>query len=194
MNTLGWVLILSAILLARSVMRGRVMNIGEDLSDAFLAIVRGDTTELTKVLARTGDGFVPEAGVAGESVGGAAGNAAVAIVGKLKLGAVKPHVKNAAESFASRFGITDVGGWRAVGSVPGSDHPKGLALDFMVSAKNAAGKKKGDALAAALLAEKSTWGITYVIWNKQINHGKGWTPYSGPSDHTDHVHASFEPR
>lgn len=191
MNTLGWILILASLLMIRSVMKGRVMNIGEDLSDAFLALVQGDTDELTAVLKREGDGFIPAEGVMGSAVGGAAGNAAQAIVAAYKLGPVKAHVKKAAEHFGPRFGIKDIGGWRAVGSVKNSDHPKGLALDFMVSAKSPESKARGDALAAALLNERGQWKVKYVIWNKKINQGNGWESYSGPSDHTDHVHASF---
>lgn len=191
MNTIGWLLILGGFLLGRAVIRGRVMNLGEDLSDALLAIVRGDTKEFTAVLNRTGEGFIPEVGVTGDAVGGAAANGAWAITGqiKYKLGNVKPHVAAAASKYGPQFGITDIGGYRAVGSVPGSDHPKGLALDFMIDAKK--DKARGDALAAALLQDPQ---VKYVIWDKRINdrrNSKGWQPYSGPSDHTDHVHASF---
>jgi len=189
-NTLGWILILVGIILVRAVIKGRAMNLGEDLSDAFLAMVRGDTAGLTEVFGRTGDGF------------SASKSADLSFMqnpvntGKYKLGAVKPHVEKAAYAFGPRYGITEIGGFRSVGSVAGSDHPKGLGLDYMVSAKTPEGKKRGDDLAAALLAEKSVWGVTYVIWNKQINSGdgRGWRPYKGPSDHTDHVHASFAAR
>lgn len=54
MNTIGWLFILGAILLARQVTKGRVMNLGQDLSDAFIAAASGDTNGLTAVLARTG--------------------------------------------------------------------------------------------------------------------------------------------
>lgn len=104
------------------------------------------------------------------------------------LGGVKPHVRAAAKLYGTRFGIKEVGGV-GPGSVPGSDHPNGLALDFMVSA--AKDKARGDALAAALLADPL---VTYVIWNRRINskNGKGWRTYFGPRSHTDHVHASFK--
>ena len=59
MNTLGYFLILTAILIARQVFKGRVMQLGEDMSDAFLALVSGDTKGLTTVLARTGDANQP---------------------------------------------------------------------------------------------------------------------------------------
>ncbi len=192
MNTLGWVLILVALLLMRPVYKGRVMNLGEDLSDGFLALVRGDTADLTEVLARTGEGATPAVGATGSLIGGVAANAAEAVVGKYNLGPVKPHVKLAAESLGPRFGIKTVYGYSAVGSVRNSDHPKGLALDFMVNAKTEDGLRRGNSLAGIALNERDKWGITYIIWNKRINNGSGWQPYNGPRDHTDHVHISFK--
>lgn len=41
--------------MARAVYKGRVMNMGEDLSDAFLALVSNDTKALKNVLDRVGD-------------------------------------------------------------------------------------------------------------------------------------------
>lgn len=103
------------------------------------------------------------------------------------LGTVEAHVRKAAEHFGERFGIDNIGGWRAKGSVPGSDHPRGLALDFMTRSKS-----KGDQLARDVIANSANWNVKYVIWWRQIWFpGKGWKPYSGPSDHTDHVHVSF---
>lgn len=99
----------------------------------------------------------------------------------------KEHVRSAAEYFGQSHNISSVGGWRSKGSVPGSDHPKGLALDFMTRSRSV-----GDALAADLIKNASAWNVKYVIWYRNIWHpGRGWKPYSGPSDHTDHVHASF---
>jgi len=59
MSTLAWVLIFVSLLLIRAVSRGRVMNLGEDLSDAFIAIASGKTDDLAAVLARTGDATTP---------------------------------------------------------------------------------------------------------------------------------------
>lgn len=102
-------------------------------------------------------------------------------------GKTAEHVRAAAEHFGQAHNISNVGGWRAKGSVPGSDHPKGLALDFMTRSRSV-----GDGLAADLIKNASAWNVKYVIWYRQIWHpGRGWKPYSGPSDHTDHVHASF---
>lgn len=103
------------------------------------------------------------------------------------LGDVKPWVASAADTVGKKFGITNIGGWRAQGSVPGSDHPKGLALDMMTRSKST-----GDRMADWVTKNYKVLGIKYVIWYRQIWHpGKGWKPYSGPSPHTDHVHLSF---
>lgn len=103
------------------------------------------------------------------------------------LGNVKPWVKAAAESLGPMFGISSIGGWRAHGSVPGSDHPKGLALDMMTRSKTT-----GDKLADFAVRNYKALGIKYVIWYRHIwTPSKGWHPYSGPSPHTDHVHLSF---
>lgn len=99
---------------------------------------------------------------------------------------VKPHVRAAAEEVGPKFGIKNIGGWRATGSVPNSDHPKGLALDFMTFQK-----KVGDSLSAYLVANADRLGITYVIWWGKIwQHGE-WKRYNGANPHVDHVHASF---
>lgn len=55
MSTLGWLFILFGFLTARQVLRGRVMQIPEDLGDAFIAFASADTDALGEVLARTGD-------------------------------------------------------------------------------------------------------------------------------------------
>jgi hypothetical protein len=105
------------------------------------------------------------------------------------LGAVKPHVRAAAESLGAKFGIRTIYGV-GPGSVPNSDHPKGLALDFMIN-NLSSGRAVGDALAAYVLQNMAALGVKYVIWYRRINNGSGWKPYSGPSAHTDHVHVSF---
>lgn len=103
------------------------------------------------------------------------------------LGAVKPHVKAAAESIGPKFGIRTIYGW-----APGQwDHPKGLALDFMTSHK-----PTGDALANYVVANASALGVTYVIWYRRVwNPRQGWHKYtSTPNPHIDHVHVSFAPQ
>lgn len=110
---------------------------------------------------------------------------------KYGLQGVSSATSKAADYFGSKYGIKTIGGYRPHGSVPGSDHPKGRALDYMIdNIKN--GKATGDALANDLIKNYKAWNVKYVIWNRYIwSPGKGWRRYSGPSPHTDHVHASF---
>lgn len=106
---------------------------------------------------------------------------------KYGLKGVTPNVAKAADYWGSKYGIGSIGGYREHGSVPGSDHPKGRALDFMTSNKNT-----GTALANDLIRNSKAWNVKYVIWNRHIwTPSQGWHRYNGPSPHTDHVHASF---
>lgn len=103
------------------------------------------------------------------------------------LGLVKAHVRRAAEHFGPKHGIKTVYGF-GPGSTPGSDHPKGLALDFMTS-----NKATGDSLVNDLIANRAAFDITYIIWWRQIWHpGRGWVKYTGTNNpHVDHAHVSF---
>ena len=106
---------------------------------------------------------------------------------KYGLKGVTSNTAKAADYFGSKYGISDIGGYREHGSVPGSDHPKGRALDYMTS-----NKKTGTALANDVIANYKAWNVKYVIWNRYIwNPNQGWHKYNGPSPHTDHVHVSF---
>jgi len=123
---------------------------------------------------------------------GAAGGAVLAGPvtndGRYHLGAVKPDVVTAAYDIGPRFNIKTVYGW-----APGLfDHPKGLALDFMIDTPGL-GRAVGDALAAYVLANAGRLNVKYVIWYRRSwNPQRGtWVPYSGDSPHTDHVHVSF---
>lgn len=87
MNTVAWVLILGGLLILRQVSRGRTLQIGEDLSDAMLALARGDSAAFSDVLARTGHGNEPTAAL-GDALGsatvgtaGAIGTSAEAVAG-----------------------------------------------------------------------------------------------------------------
>lgn len=70
MNTIAWAFILVSLLIVRQVFRGRIMNIGEDLADAFTAITTGDTDALGAVLTRTGDSNTPSQAAATTSTSG----------------------------------------------------------------------------------------------------------------------------
>lgn len=114
----------------------------------------------------------------------------VAAKRKYHLGAVKPWVQSAADYLGNLFGFTDIGGYREHGSVKNSDHPKGLALDFMTN-----DSRKGNELLQYGIAHYKELGIRYLIYNRKIYQAKnGFQPedYTGPSPHTDHVHISFE--
>lgn len=93
MDTLGWLFILAAALIARSVYKGRVLSIGQDLSDAFLALINRDGGALGAALSRTGDAATPtidtsSIGEVGAAAGDivAAANGAILVTEVLKLG------------------------------------------------------------------------------------------------------------
>lgn len=102
------------------------------------------------------------------------------------LGAVKPHVKDAAYALGPKHGFTVVYGW-GLRTSSNSDHPKGLALDFMTR-----NKAQGDALVVDLLSNVKGYNVKYIIWYRRIWQDGQWTTYTGTSNpHTDHVHVSF---
>jgi hypothetical protein len=91
--------------------------------------------------------------------------------------------------FRRMFPNMTIGGWRAHGSVPGSDHPHGKALDLMTGSGSVAQKIISTFMGQA--------GKKYWIWNRQIATSSGGfmpRPYHGPSPHTDHVHLSYYKR
>jgi hypothetical protein len=103
-------------------------------------------------------------------------------------GAVKAFVGDAGHWLRCIFGVQTVGG---VGGRSGtSDHPSGLALDFMV------GRATGDQLADYALKYRNELKIKYVIWRQRINFGSGWQAMedrgSATANHYDHVHVSFQ--
>ena len=104
-------------------------------------------------------------------------------------GGVKPHVARAGHYLKQRFGIGSVGG---VGQRSGpSDHPRGLALDFMTYSDQG----KGDRLVNYLVPNAGHFGVKYIIWKQRINSGSGWKGMedrgSVTANHFDHPHVSF---
>ena len=106
-----------------------------------------------------------------------------------QLGPVKPQARAAAEFLGCAFGKPTVLG--VGGRASTSDHPKGLAVDFMVD------RDTGDRLAACAIRDREALGISYVIWRQRIDTGSGFRPMpdrgSPTANHLDHVHVSFEP-
>lgn len=85
---------------------------------------------------------------------------------------VEPHVAAAGDHLQEKFGVDDIGGVAERPGNPTSDHPRGLALDFMVDSST------GDALAAYAEENTEALGINYILWQTE--------------DHYDHVHISFD--
>lgn len=105
------------------------------------------------------------------------------------LNGVKPWVSTAGTELRCIFDVHTVGG---LGGRPNvSDHPRGLAVDFMT-----AGGVAGDQLADYALKYKDDLRIKYVIWKQRINFGDGWHGMpnrgSATANHFDHVHISFD--
>ncbi|MFG1838876.1 coiled-coil domain-containing protein [Micromonospora sp. NPDC049175] len=78
------------------------------------------------------------------------------------------------------------------------EHPKGRACDWSLQKSGFAPwhnndtRMYGNNVAAFLIRNADRLGIYYVIWNRQIWFpASGWKSYSGPSNHTDHVHMSL---
>jgi septal ring factor EnvC (AmiA/AmiB activator) len=94
------------------------------------------------------------------------------------------------------FDVHSIGGWRAYGSVPGSDHPRGRALDVMTWSNRSLGWR----IAIWAVGNRGALGVKYVIFNGRIwTRSRGWHGYRHPSDpcncnptlrHDDHVHIS----
>lgn len=109
-------------------------------------------------------------------------------------GNVKPWVRAAGDEVGPKFGVSNIGGFGLRSDLQ-SDHPKGLALDFMVGGD----KAKGDAVASYVLANASRLGVKYVIWYQRIwdvaRGDKAWRNManrgSATANHRDHVHVSF---
>jgi len=104
-------------------------------------------------------------------------------------GGVRPHVAQTGHYIRQKFGVRDIGG---VGSRPGpSDHPAGLALDFMTYTNSA----KGAAVARYMVENAAHMAVKYVIWQRRINSGSGWRGMpdrgSPTANHMDHPHVSF---
>jgi hypothetical protein len=99
-----------------------------------------------------------------------------------------PHVAQVGHHVDGLFDIDSIGG-RADRSGT-SDHPSGLALDFMVDSGT------GDEVAEYVLDNRDELGVKYVIWEQRYNDGDGWSTMEdrggATANHFDHVHVSFE--
>ena len=111
-----------------------------------------------------------------------------------------PNLQPQAEAFrqeiAAKFGITNIGGYRAGDP---DDHGKGLAVDVMVPTSS----QLGDQVAQYAIDNMDRAGISYVIWKQQFympvdniyGPANTWNQMpdrgSVTENHYDHVHVSF---
>ena len=111
-----------------------------------------------------------------------------------------PNLQPQAEAFrqeiAAKFGITNIGGYRAGDP---DDHGKGLAVDVMVPTSS----QLGDQVAQYAIDNMDRAGISYIIWKQQFYmpvdniYGPANTWNQMPdrggdtANHYDHVHISF---
>lgn len=103
---------------------------------------------------------------------------------------VEPYVGIVGAHIQDKFGVTDVKG--KADREGASEHPKGLALDFMTNTGNV----DGDDIRDYLLDRAEDFGIIYVIWQQTL-----YVPGEEPEEmedrgddtanHRDHVHVSF---
>ena len=102
------------------------------------------------------------------------------------------------------IGGGDLGIGRACNLGGTSEHKEGRAWDWAMNANSSTDRAKVQRLMTWLLATDSAGnryamarrlGIMYIIWNRQMfrlyDPARGWTAYSGPNPHTDHVHFSL---
>lgn len=144
------------------------------------AASRDERTEAESILAAPpalpgpDEALVPDLGSSGSGNGP---NGTAALTGNPcpteGFGGVKPHVAQAGWHLILVFGLSesDVGGLASRPGNPTSDHPRGLALDFMVDTAT------GNALADYAEENSDALGIKYIIWQEPA--------------HYDHVHISF---
>ena len=115
---------------------------------------------------------------------------------------VKPVARRGLYSIARAFPTLKSFGGRGLRPIGTSDHPRGLAIDFMIPGwKTPAGNALGWRVAEYARANASALQVKYIIWDaKKWNPagGSGWRPYNHPLGggatlaHKDHVHVSFK--
>lgn len=115
-----------------------------------------------------------------------------------------PHAKPGVVAFSQlvlsywghggSYGIT-----RACNIGGESEHKEGRAWDFKLDPNDYGDQVVGQRVVDWLLADDAVnarrLGIMYIIWNERIwstyQREDGWRPYSGPDNHTSHIHFSF---
>lgn len=108
-------------------------------------------------------------------------------------GGVEPHVARAAWHIVGKFRLNPDLVYGVAGRAGTSDHPVGLAVDFMVYTN----KDLGDRIASYVIDQHNLLAVKYVIWQQRIAQGPdwGWKQMADrggtTANHYDHVHVSF---
>ena len=109
---------------------------------------------------------------------------------------LQPQAEAFRQEIAAKFGITNIGGYRAGDP---DDHGQGLAVDVMVPTSS----QLGDQVAQYAIDNMDRAGISYIIWKQQFYmpvdniYGPANTWNQMPdrggdtANHYDHVHISF---
>jgi hypothetical protein len=117
----------------------------------------------------------------------------------------KPGTTALATLVHAHYGVGRNGGISRDCSVGGtSEHKEGRAWDWMLNASDPVHAATADAFLGWLTAtgpdgqpgyNARRLGVMYVIWNAKTwspsRADRGWTPYTGASPHTDHIHVSL---
>jgi hypothetical protein len=130
-STIGYLLILVAVFVISAALNGRVTHLQEDVSDAFLAIVRGDTDQLGEVLTRKGDDISADVAdqVPYQNAGASVGDLGSYVGNKLSIAAAALKRGSAAKGYrwtATGPDYYDCSGlmWRACQDVGAYDGPR----------------------------------------------------------------------
>lgn len=153
------------------------------LVDGLRSLLRGERpAEKQAAFAAVNLARIAEAGSNALSI---AGGAIQGLGGDTGIDRLVGNARMAYPGLKAAFPTLRMGGWRATGSVPGSRHPLGLAIDVMTTDGATAGR--------VIAHFRGTPGARTWIWNRQDASAPFWrvTPYSGPSPHTDHVHLDW---
>lgn len=211
MDTAGLVMVLIGIYLLTSAIKNRRPI------ELAKAVITNPTR--TKTLTQSAEGYEPQSETETgppRFFGGGAGtptetptqsdNPSMALVNPKPTGSsvekgLQPTARTGLQSVAAAFPILKSFGGRA--SRPGnySDHPRGLAVDFMIPGWNTkAGNALGWNVAHYVQRNASALRVKYIIWDVQTwSPGGSWHHYTHPSGATDptsshknHVHVSFK--
>ncbi|TWS27264.1 tape measure protein [Tsukamurella conjunctivitidis] len=102
-------------------------------------------------------------------------------------GGLRPGAATLKDVISSKFGISDIGGYRPEDGY--GEHSSGRALDVMVGSD----KSKGDAVTSFVMANASRLGLKWAIWQQAMHYPDGrvvpMADRGSPTqNHMDHVH------